>query len=71
MKIYFTTHGVTESTENVTANVNGELVPATIAAVEVELVSDHYGSLKLKFVGSESAEAKKVFTPGSVHEWTL
>lgn len=71
MQIKFKVHSVTPSSENVTATVNGEQVNATVGAVQVELVSDHYGSLILKFVGSEAEEAKNAFTVDAVKVWSI
>lgn len=71
MQIKFKVHSVTPSAENVTATVNGEQVIASVPAVQVELVSDHYGSLILKFVGSEAEEAKKTFSVDAVKTWSI
>lgn len=71
MQVKFTVHSVTPSSKNATVDFNGEQVVATIPAVEVELVSDHYGSLILKFVGSEAEEAKSAFVKDAVKVWSI
>jgi hypothetical protein len=69
--IVFTVHSVTNGTETVSATVNGEEVQATVAAFEVELVSDHYGTLRLKFTGKEIDEAKKKFEVDEILTWNI
>lgn len=71
MQVKFTVHSVTPSSENASVDFNGEQIVATVPAVQVELVSDHYGSLILKFVGSEAEEAKKAFTVNAVKTWSI
>lgn len=71
MQIKFTVHTAGASTENVTAEVNGQQLRAAIDAFEVELISDHYGALKLRFIGAAVEEAKEKFKVDSVHVWSV
>jgi hypothetical protein len=69
--IVFTVHSVTNGTEVVSATVNGDEVQATVAAFEAELVSDHYGTLRLKFTGKEIDEAKAKFVVDEELTWVV
>jgi len=71
MEIKFTVHSVEPSSDIVEAEVNGQTLRATIDALEVEMTSDHYGSLKLRFIGAEIQEAKALFEVDSTYVWTL
>ncbi len=71
MDINFTVHSAIVTGQSVMANVNGQNIPATIECLEVELLSDLHGSLRLRFSGIEKDEATKLFVVDSKHTWTL
>ena len=71
MKLDFKVASANITGQNVTATVNGQNIPAVVDCLEVELVSDTHGSLRLRFVGSEKEEATKLFVVDSKHTWTL
>jgi hypothetical protein len=71
MKIEFTVASATITGQNVIAKIDGNDIPAVIEALEVELVSNPHGSLRLRFVGAEKDAASKLFKVNSKHSWTL
>lgn len=71
MQINFTVHQVDDVRETIQADVGGQMVPAVVEGVEVTLVSDHYGSLVLKFIGAEATEARAAFVVDDVKTWTI
>jgi len=71
MDIVFTVHTVQVVGQNIVADVGGEKISAVINALEVELISDHHGTLTLRFVGSEKDDAEQKFVVDSKHTWTV
>lgn len=71
VNIVFTVASTNPVVQNISVDVGGQQLPATIEALEVELVSDHYGSLHLQFVGAEKEDAKALFVVDSTHTWTV
>lgn len=73
MIIKFVVHGIQSGTDSVDVNVNGQTLNAAVEAMIVELTSDHYGSLVLKLIGNDLAEAKakNTFVIGETVTWTL
>lgn len=69
--IKFTVASVVKVPQNINVDVGGSSVPAIIEALEVELVSDHYGVLRLRFVGGEVAEAQETFAVDAKLTWTV
>jgi hypothetical protein len=71
MKIDFTVASVDIVGKGVIAKVDGQDIPAVIDSLEVQLISDTHGSLRLRFTGTEKDAASKLFKVGSKHTWTL
>lgn len=65
MNIEYTVHSVTQGPARVPAIVEGTETTAIIDCVEVELTPTliRHGSLTLRFIAAERAEAADLFTP--------
>lgn len=73
MQVQFRVHGVSNGSTAVETEVDGQKMTATVACVEVELVtvSQRHGSLTLRFVGAEREAALARFIPGETLTWQL
>lgn len=68
MKIEFNVHNVTQGPARVPATVEGKETTAIVDCVIVELscCNPRHGSLTLRFIGDERADAANTFKPGGV-----
>lgn len=65
MDVQYTVHSVNQGPTRVPATVEGEQTTAVVDCVEVELtpVNPRHGSMTLRFIANERAEAAEFFTP--------
>lgn len=68
MKVEFKVHGVSRSRANVSTEVDGEAMTASVSCLEVELVTTNIrsGNLTLRLVGSQIKEAEDLFKQDAV-----
>jgi hypothetical protein len=73
MDVKFVVHGVTPMQISAVTQLDGEDVRSSVSGLEVELTSENprHGSLVLRFVGKEAAEAAEKFKDGETVTWTL
>lgn len=69
--VVFTVQSSVTASETISTEFNGQPITASIEALEVEFTSDHYGSLRLRFVGAEKDAVKDLFVEGSSHTWAI
>lgn len=73
MDVKFFVHGVSTAQVAATVQLDGVDVRAAIPGYEVELTSEdgRHGSITLRFVGADVADAMMKFKTGEVVTWTL
>ena len=72
MQITFDVHRINMTHVSRTAEIKGVMLPVTVAALEVELVSNHGTSFQLRFeLPADIKEAEAKFVPGKKVVWTV